>query len=66
MATPEDFRIQDVRQATLNGLAVKLFAAFKRSGDVFIYAGQFSAPTRTADEDLWKVAASHVGDEVTE
>ena len=51
------YRIEDIRKATLNGRAVKLFKAYQKHGDSFIFCGQFSAPVKTANRDLWKVAA---------
>lgn len=52
-----DFRIENVRTATLNGSKVKLFKAFRKEGDAFVFCGEFSAPARTATRDLWKIAA---------
>lgn len=60
MSKAEDFRIEDVRKATVNGQSVKLFRAYKKQGDAFVHVGQFSAPQRTADKDLWKVAAEAI------
>ena len=51
------YRIEDIRKATLNGRSVKLFKAYEKSGDAFVFCGQFSAPVKTANRDLWKVAA---------
>lgn len=51
-----DYRIEDIRSATLNGSKVKLFKAFRKEGDVFVFCGEFSAPARTAKRDLWKIA----------
>lgn len=58
MATPEDFRIEEIRRVTLNGRPVKLFTAYKRSGSAFVFAGAFSAPVKTANKDLWKIVAA--------
>ena len=52
-----DFRIESVRHATLNGRAVRIFNAFRKDGDAFVFCGEFSAPARTAKRDLWKIAA---------
>lgn len=52
-----DFRIEEVRKATVNGQSVKLFKAFRKSGDAFVFCGQFIAPAKTANKNLWQVAA---------
>lgn len=52
-----DFRIENVRNATLNGRAVRTFKAFRKDGAAFVFCGAFSAPARTAKRDLWKIAA---------
>lgn len=57
MKTAQDFRIENVQKAILNGRQVKLFKAFEDRGDAFHYIGQFSAPVKTANKELWKVAA---------
>ena len=53
-----DFRIEEVRKATVNGKAVKVFKAFRKDGNAFVFCGQFSAPARTANRELWKIAAA--------
>lgn len=53
-----NFRIESIRRATLNGRNVKTFKAYSKSGDSFVFCGQFSAPARTANRDLWKIAAA--------
>lgn len=53
-----DFRIEAVSRATVNGRVCKLFVAFRRRGSAFVRIGQFSAPARTANRDLWKIAAA--------
>ena len=53
-----NFRIENVRNATLNGRAVKLFNAFRDNGTGFVFVGVMSAPARTAKRDLWKIAAA--------
>ena len=55
--TQADFRIENIQKATLNGVAVKLFKAFKKQGDAYVFVGQFSAPARTAKKNLWLIAA---------
>lgn len=56
--TSADFRIEDVRSATVNGSKKIIFKALERKGDAFVYTGQFTAPARTAKRDLWKLAAA--------
>jgi hypothetical protein len=51
-----DFRIEEIRKAKVNGRAVKTFKAFRKDGDAFVFCGQFSAPAKTANKDLWKIA----------
>ncbi len=55
--TAEDFRIGNIQKATLNGRQVKLFTAFVKQGGAFVCFGKFSAPIKTANRDLWKIAA---------
>lgn len=57
--TNEDFRIEEVRKATVNSRQVVIFKAFQRNGDAFVFCGQFSAPARTAKRDLWQIAAGN-------
>lgn len=45
-------RIEDIRRATLNGRAVKLFKAYRQHGNAYVFAGQFAAPARTANKNL--------------
>lgn len=56
MANATDYRIEGVQKATVNGVACILFKAFKRRDDAFVFIGKFTAPTRTAKRDLWKIA----------
>ena len=58
MQQQSDFRIENVSRVVLNGRACVLFVAFRRQGSAFVRIGQFSAPARTAERDLWKVAAA--------
>jgi hypothetical protein len=51
-----EYRISDVHTATVNGRRCKIFTAHKRRGDAFVQIGQFSAPARTAAQNLWRVA----------
>ena len=53
-----DFRIEEIRDVRVNGRLVRIFKAFRRNGDAFVFCGQFSAPARTAKRDLWKIAAA--------
>ena len=54
MSTPDNYRIHDIRKATVNNVSVKIFTAWRRHGDGYVRAGMYSAPVRTADKDLWK------------
>ena len=56
--TAADFRIEQVQKATVAGRQVKLFSAFKKQGDAFIHVGKFSAPIKTANKNLWLIAAA--------
>lgn len=47
-----NYTVTNIRKATLNGRAVKLFDV-RESG---VFCGQFSAPVRTANRDLLAVA----------
>lgn len=50
------FRIEDIQKATVGGRKVKIFKAFEydSKAQAYIYCGQFEAPQRTANKDLWK------------
>jgi hypothetical protein len=56
--TAADFRIEQVQKATVNGKQVKLFNAFEKRGDAFVHIGKFTAPAKTANKNLWQIAAS--------
>ena len=56
MATAADYRIESVQKATVNGRSCILFKAYKKQGDAFVFAGQHTAPAKTAKRDLWKIA----------
>lgn len=45
-------RIEDIRRVTLNGRDVKLFKVYRLQDNAYIFAGQFSAPARTANKNL--------------
>lgn len=49
-------RIENIRRATLNGRAVKLFSVYRKSGDAFIFSGHFSAPAKTPNSRLAEFA----------
>jgi hypothetical protein len=55
-AMKDQFRIQDIQKATVNGRKVKIFKAFEydKSSNAYIYCGQFEAPQETANKDLWE------------
>lgn len=57
------FRIEAIRRATVNGRPKLIFSAYKRSGDAFVFAGQFSAPPRTPRRDLWRVAEQAIAEQ---
>lgn len=48
------YRIENVLTAVVNGQTVKLFGAYERISDSFVFCGVQSAPENTANEDLWK------------
>ena len=56
--TAENYRISDITKATHNGRRVKIFKAWQRDQPMrgYLYAGQFTAPVKTANRDLWKIA----------
>jgi len=41
------YRISEVRRASINGRAVKMFKAFKLIDGAYFFFGQFSAPAKT-------------------
>ena len=59
--TQADYRIEGIQRATVNGRSVKLFTAWEREGDAFVHVGKFSAPVKTANRDLWKIAENRGG-----
>ena len=56
--TAADFRIEQIQKATVNGKAVKLFSAYEKRGDAFVHIGKFTAPAKTANKNLWEIAAA--------
>lgn len=56
--TAADFRIEQIQKATVNGKQVKIFTAYaKQQGDAFVHVGKFTAPAKTANKNLWAIAA---------
>lgn len=53
--TQADYRIEQIQRATVNGRAVKLFKVYAKKGDAFVFMGQFTAPARTANKNLWLI-----------
>lgn len=47
-------RITDIRKATINGVKVKLFKAWRFSpmAEGYVFDGQFAVPQRTANKDI--------------
>lgn len=58
MTTAANYRISEIQNVTLNGKKCRLFSAYVRTGNCFVFVGRFSAPARMAKRDLWTVAAS--------
>jgi hypothetical protein len=42
----------------VNGKNVKTFSALEKQGDAFVHIGKFTAPAKTANKNLWQIAAS--------
>lgn len=55
--TAADFRIEQIQKATVNGKQVKIFTAYAKQGDAFVHVGKFTAPAKTANKNLWTIAA---------
>ena len=55
MKTASNYRIQNVRNVTLNGKNVKAFDAFVKEGDAYVYQGAYTAPSKTAAKNLWLI-----------
>lgn len=51
-----DYRIEAITKATVNGRAVKIFKAYRKDGDAFVFCGEFTAPAKTANKNLWQIA----------
>ena len=49
-------KIENIRTATVNGSAVKIFTAYRAIEGGYVHLGQFSAPARTANKNLSQFA----------
>lgn len=49
-------KIENIRTATVNGRAVKIFTAYRAIEGGYVHLGQFSAPARTANKNLSQFA----------
>lgn len=49
-----NYRIEEIRKATVNGRKVKTFKAYEEHDNGFVFCGVFSAPARTKNSDLVK------------
>lgn len=47
-----NYRIESIQKVTLKGKNVKLFKAYKKNGDDYVFCGQYSAPAKTANKNL--------------
>ena len=45
-------KIKNIRRATLNGRAVKVFDAYRLQDGAYVFVGRFLAPARTANKNL--------------
>jgi hypothetical protein len=59
--TSADYRIERIQKTNFNGKAVKLFLAYEREGDEFVFVGRFSAPSKTSNKNLWLIAEERGG-----
>jgi hypothetical protein len=50
----EQYRIEGIQKAVVNGRGVKLFSAYEYDENkrAYVYCGQFSAPAKTANKNL--------------
>jgi len=55
--TKSDFRIEEIKKETVKGRKVKIFSAYKKDGEAFVFVGKFTAPPKTANKHLWLIAA---------
>ncbi len=63
MSNQSDYRIENIQKVFVNRKPRKIFNAFKKSGDAFVFVGQYSAPQSVKDDDLWKRAREAKEDE---
>lgn len=54
-----NIKIENIRKATLNGRQVKIFDVRKLIGSAWVFAGQYSAPIRTANKNLSDFIVEH-------
>lgn len=57
MKSREDYRISVVQHAQVSGRMCKVFMAWVRQGDAFVFEGEFCAPANCSNRDLWRVVA---------
>lgn len=55
--THKKYQIKGIERMTLNGRRFKLFKAYEKKGDTFVYQGKYRTEAKTADCDLWKSVA---------
>ena len=55
--TAANFRIEQIQKAIVNGRQVKMFTVYSKRGAAFIHMGKLTAPARTANKNLWLIAA---------
>ncbi len=53
MSNQSNYRIENIQKVFVNSEPCKVFNAYKKSGDAFIFVGQYSVPESVDDEDLW-------------
>ena len=56
MAQALGYKARSIRCASFNGRQVKIFKLWEGRPDAFYYAGEFSAPVNTPDDELVGVA----------
>ncbi len=49
-----EYRISDIQKVVWNGVKVKMFKYYQKHDDVFIFCGNFTAPLKTSDFNLYK------------
>ena len=54
----DNFRIEDIKNAVFNGKQIKLFKAYKKQENAFFFVGQYSAPRKTLNKELWKIVVT--------